>query len=414
MKSNKAAWLAWGLFGAIIAATLYGASGDAFQASAQGDLQSLGTVLLWALIPIVFACVGALIISRQPRNVIGWLVMLPALASGLNALITLPLRGVTSAPSNPSFALFAALWFGGTSWVLIVFPLFFVALLFPNGKPLTPRWRWVIGYGIALVLFFYFLATFVQQWSPTNGDGTASWTIQNPIGFIPQDVMDTIFSLWWGVALAVLALLSALALVLRFRRADLVERAQIKWLLAAAVLFAVSYVPAIVTQGETTGYVAALLNLLFAVGVFAFPIAIGIAILRYRLWDIDVIIRRTVTYAIVVGLLLAVYFGSVILLQQVFASLTGERSEIITILSTLAIAALFIPLRNRVQNAIDRRFNRQRYDAQQVLTKFALTMRDETDLDALSAELLNAVNETMQPKSVSLWLSRGNQKRGIG
>jgi hypothetical protein len=118
-----------------------------------------------------------------------------------------------------------------------------------------------------------------------------------------------------------------------------------------------------------------------------------------------------VTYAIVVTLLLAVYFGSVILLQQFFANITGARSEVITVLSTLAIAALFIPLRNRVQSAIDKRFNRKKYNAQLVLQNFALTVRDETDLEKLSAELLNVVNETMQPKSVSLWLKQEKRSK---
>ena len=183
-----------------------------------------------------------------------------------------------------------------------------------------------------------------------------------------------------------------------------------KWLLFAVSLFAAAYIPSVLTSGEMQGLGGALLNILFLAAALAIPIAIGIAILRYRLFDIDIIIRRTVTYAVVVALLLLVYFGSVILLQQLFANLTGERSEIITIVSTLAIAVLFIPLRNRVQNVIDKRFNRNKYNAQQVLQKFAVTVRDETDLDRLSAEMLNVVNETMQPKNVSLWLKKDSKK----
>jgi hypothetical protein len=183
------------------------------------------------------------------------------------------------------------------------------------------------------------------------------------------------------------------------------ERQQTKWFLFGFVAFL-----ALSAISEALGSLNPFAD---EVGLLIFvfvPLSIGIAILRYRLWDIDVIIRRTVTYAIVVALLAVVYFGSVILLQQAFASITGERSEVITVLSTLAIAVLFIPLRNRVQNAIDKRFNRQKYDAQQVLQKFALTVRDETDLDKLSAELLNVVQETMQPKSVSVWLRKDTDK----
>ena len=142
------------------------------------------------------------------------------------------------------------------------------------------------------------------------------------------------------------------------------------------------------------------------------PIFLTIAILRSRLWDIDVIIRKTVTYTIVVALLLIVYFGGVILLQRVFANVTGQRSEVITVLSTLVIAALFVPLRNRIQDLIDKRFYRKKYDAQKVLQKFSETVRDETDLDKLTAELVNVVQETMQPRSVSVWLKRVDGETG--
>lgn len=136
------------------------------------------------------------------------------------------------------------------------------------------------------------------------------------------------------------------------------------------------------------------------------PLSIGIAIVRYRLWDIDVIVRKTLTYALVAALLAIMYFGLVILLQQLFAAVSNQRSEFITVLSTLAIAALFVPLRNRVQAMIDKRFYRKKYDAQQVLQRFSETVRDETDLEKLTNELLSVVNETMQPKSLALWLSQ--------
>jgi len=150
------------------------------------------------------------------------------------------------------------------------------------------------------------------------------------------------------------------------------------------------------------------LSLIFQV-VYVF---IGIAILRSKLFDIDILIRKTVTYTLVVALLAIVYFGSVILLQQIFANLTGQRSEVITVLSTLVIAALFVPLRNRIQDLIDKRFYRKKYDAQKVLQKFSETVRDETDIDKLTAELVNVVQETMQPKSVSVWLKRVDGETG--
>jgi hypothetical protein len=137
------------------------------------------------------------------------------------------------------------------------------------------------------------------------------------------------------------------------------------------------------------------------------PIGITVSILRYRLWDIDVIIRRTATYGLVTGALVLIYFGSVVALQRILSGVTGSaQNEIVTVLSTLAIAALFVPLRNRIQNAIDKRFNRNKYDAQQVLSDFAHTMRDETDLEKLTGRLMQVVDETMQPRSISVWLKK--------
>jgi hypothetical protein len=208
----------------------------------------------------------------------------------------------------------------------------------------------------------------------------------------------------WLIGLIVLTLLCAAAPFVRYRRATGVEREQIKWLFYACGLFAIVYVPSGLDLGGTDTYLEGILGVLFTLAIMAIPAAIAVAILRYRLYDIDVIIRKTLVYGALTGLLALVYFGSVVLLQGLFEALTGQSSPIIIVISTLLIAALFAPLRRSLQRAIDRRFFRQKYDAQRVLAQFAKTARDEVELETLTAELLRVTRETVQPENVSIWL----------
>ncbi len=264
--------------------------------------------------------------------------------------------------------------------------------IFPNGR-WVPRWiRW-------LAVPTIFLGTMSSS-APVLGIAANS-EIYAVILLVP-------FVLWFIVA--------GYAAIYRYVRvSSALERQQTKWVMAGIfgtfavfIPFAIgSYLfpPNQPSPGRLAFMFLVYLPIAFLSYLFV-PISIAISILRYRLWDIDLLIRRTVTYALVVALLGVVYFGSVILLQQIFVGFIGTNSEIITVLSTLAIAALFVPLRNRVQDGIDKRFNRKKYDAQQVLQKFSETARDETDIDTLTNELVKVVNETMQPKSVTLWLKR--------
>ncbi len=409
MKTRLTPLIAWLLCAGIIATILFDLVRAVFNGALSVESSQLVSSLVQGLIPISFALVGSLILSQQSRNVIGWLLILPALSFAMSSLIGPLYSNLTTAPEAPSVWLYLALYVNGVSWVFFIFPLFFLALLFPTGKPLSPRWRWVIAYGAVLLLFFLVLAALAKDIGPVEDE--QRWVLPNPIGFITQDDFDTIFGLPWGIALGSLTLLSLASLVVRYWRAGGVERQQLKWLLFAAAFFAAAYVPAVLAAGEMEGFGRYILDVLFLSAALAFPIAIGIAILRYRLWDIDVIIRRTMTYALVTAMLLVIFFGSVIVLQQLFAQFTNTGgSEIITVISTLTIAALFVPLRNRVQSEIDKRFNRKKYDAQKIMENFSRTVRDETDIDTLTNELVNVVQETMQPKSVTLWLKKESKK----
>jgi peptidoglycan/LPS O-acetylase OafA/YrhL len=200
------------------------------------------------------------------------------------------------------------------------------------------------------------------------------------------------------------------ALVVRYRRAGRVERQQMKWLLVATALFAAAYIPVFLFTDFDFGPDAVFWSYLWMVAMLLIPVAIGIAILRYRLYDIDVIIRKALLYAVLTALLALVYFGSIALIQGIVTAVSGQSSSVVIVLSTLAIAALFAPLRRRIQDVIDRRFFRKKYDAQRVLAQFAVTARDETDLDTLTAELARVVQETLQPEHVSVWLREDNRR----
>lgn len=197
-------------------------------------------------------------------------------------------------------------------------------------------------------------------------------------------------------------LASVTSLFVRYRRAQSMERQQIKWLLYAGAFFAVSYAVVFFStaDSETEGWN----NLWFELSLLTMPLAIAIAILRYRLFDIDLIIRRTLLYGVLTALLAVVYFGSVVVLQTIVGRTAGEQSPLIIVLSTLLIAALFTPLRRRLQTVLDRRFYRKKYNAQRELDRFAQTARDEVALDALKKVLLRVVQETMQPDSAAIWL----------
>ena len=288
--------------------------------------------------------------------------------------------------------------------LLLVDTVAFVLLpfIFPNGR-FVPRWmRWIL-LPLGLIMF------------PSQMLLTAAGEKDNPVASIGLLVG---FTAWF--------LAAGYAVIYRYTRiSNALERQQTKWVMAGFLGTFVGIIPftvitfAFPPSQPSPERLAFVLLVLFPIGLISYLFlsgAIAIAILRYRLWDIDILILKTLLYSILTALLALTYFGSVIILQSVFAALGGQRSELAIVASTLAIAALFLPLRRRVQNAIDRRFYRRKYDAAKTLAAFGQTARDETDLGKLTARLIEVVQETMQPAQVSLWLKDFNAKppRGKG
>jgi hypothetical protein len=213
-------------------------------------------------------------------------------------------------------------------------------------------------------------------------------------------------------ALFVSVFLSTLSLVVRYLRADGVERQQLRWLAGAAILIGVYIVGGLVGLDRLLGEgVWNLINAVANAGLYA---AVGVAILRYRLYEIDIIINRTLVYGSLTAMLVALYLGGVVTMQAIFRALTGQEQQpqLAVVVSTLAIAALFNPLRHRIQSFIDRRFYRRKYDTRKTLEAFSSKLRDETDLEALHDELVGVVRETIQPAHVSLWLRPETATRG--
>jgi len=351
--------------------------------------------------------VGALITSRHPKNPVGWI----CLAVGL--FWTLIFLGASIPGSGPYPVTIAALT--QAIWIPPVGLLgIYLILLFPDGKLPSRRWRplaWLSG--VVMVL-----ATLGITFSPGPLEGHPG--VRNPLGLegIPPWVATAGIVILLMLPMCMLA--SALSLVLRYRRSGGEEREQIKWIALAASVVGLVYLIAMVSSltysgpwgGAGTPLWLGLLQQASLVSFTAVPIAVGFAVLKYRLYDIDILINRTLVYGSLTAALVALYLGGIVVLQGVFLALTGEKSTLAIVASTLLIAALFTPLRRRIQGFIDRRFYRNKYDARKTLEGFSARLRDETDLGTLRDDLTSVVRETMQPAYVSLWLrpDRGSKK----
>jgi hypothetical protein len=288
----------------------------------------------------------------------------------------------------------------------------YLILLFPDGKLPSRRWRplaWLSG--VVMVL-----ASLGVTFAPGPLEGQPG--VRNPFGLegAPPWV--------WTAGIVILLLLplcmlaSALSLVMRYRRSGGVEREQIKWIAFAASVVGLLYLIAMVGSlflgwgAAGTPLWLALLQQAALVSFTAVPIAVGFAVLKYRLYDIDVVINRTLVYGSLTAMLVGVYVVSIVVLRGLLGALTGQESQLAIVASTLVVAALFNPLRRRIQAFIDRRFYRRKYDAVKTLEAFSAKLRDETDLDALSDDLVGVVRDTMQPAHVSLWLRPDPPPRG--
>ena len=359
------------------------------------DLAFTTGELVLGLALLVFGWFGALIVSRQPRHPIGWILCAFGVLAGVGGLASeYAIYGLRSHPGAlPGAAALA--WFASWVFALELALLTALLLLFPTGRPPSSRWRWVlwlagIGAGCSVV-------GALAMW-PLRGIAL----LQVSGGPEPVGVLETFYAV--GFWVAVVAVLAAIAsLVVRLRRARGVERQQLKWVVYAVVVVVLCFILFMVAP-DPIGLTELAADVVFALLIAVIPIAMGVAILRYRLYDIDRLINRTLVYGLLTALLGGLYASAVLVLGQVFGGVGRDPPSWVVAGATLAVAALFQPARHRIQAIVDRRFNRRKYNAAKTVEAFSLRLRDEVDLDALTAELLAVVHQTIQPTKVSLWL----------
>jgi hypothetical protein len=428
MSARATSWLVWCLWLLCVSLISF-ALLFYFLASQTTPTDTLPALIAFlSVLSLAFPTVGALVASRRPENPIGWIFCgtgilygVQAFASGYANYAQLGHDG-----SLPGGAVMA--WISG--WIGVpILPLAgaLLVLLFPNGKLLSRKWQpvvWIAACGSAMLALAAALDPGSLLFQPTfdnplgfGGDiGKLGPSESRPLLDQPSlarradpninasGIVEILVRVGFFFVL-VSWLFAVAAMITRMDQARGAERQQLKWFVYTVALLVVGFLAALLGFGQH--------SVAWNIGIAAFnflPVAAGIAILRYRLYDIDVVINRTLVYGVLTAALALVYVGSIVLFQGLFRALSGGNSQLAVVASTLAIAALFVPLRRRVQAFVDRRFYRRKYDAAKTLETFSVKLRDETDLEALNYDLVEVVKETMQPAHVSLWLRPPDRK----
>jgi len=353
----------------------------------------------WLIHMIGFTAVGAVVTLRRPANAIGWLLLCAGLCSAVGGLaLEYGVYAIFGRAIALPGGVFGA-WLGSWIWafyIIVVLPL--VLLLFPDGRPLSTRW-WLVGW--AAIIEALLTAAFMA-FKP--GPLQLAPYIDNPFTPLASSLIYTLGTLsgWLSVPVIGGAVLSQ---VVRFRRSAGIERAQIKWLAFSAVPLGAAAFASIVLPDK-------LGQVLFVLLLLSVPVAVGIAILRYRLYDIDLLINRTLVYGATSTAIAVFFFAGIVALQTLLRPLTAG-SDLAVAGATIVSFGLFQPVRRRIQGAVDRRFNRSRYNAARALDAFADRVRNEVELDALRAHILRVVNRTVAPAHASLWLRSDLAKKEL-
>lgn len=411
MKEIRLRRIAWGLALISLIGLLFSALLVALSQAGWDEryLEILSTAIVGCGAPIL----GLVILRQQPRNRIGWLWLIYALAVAFFSLaFAFKYQANSSPPIGYSDGLFVILIFSEIASIIRLIGIVFLILWFPDGRLPSARWRFIYWW-TAISFIFLILRLFSKQvpWTDVQGVVEGAPIINNPIGFLPAQFTVDLSNLLSPIgffSILVMSFLAVLSIIIRFRSAGQVVRTQILWFVMGSLTYALVIIVFLVLLNVELEELAGIVG---GLAILPFYLAIGIAITRYRLYAINIIIRRTLVYGLLTATLALVFFGGVTLLQSLFQAISGQQSAISIVLSTLAIAALFNPLRRRIQDFIDRRFYRKKYDAQQTLERFASVARSEVELEQLTEQLSNVVEETLQPEKTVIWLQPIKQSR---
>ena len=412
ISHRAAAWLAWSMWSLSLLFVVFSGGVLGYLGVSSRSYSDLGIEVLITSQELTFTTVGAFVASRRPENPLGWIFCAGGLLFSIVTAAAAYAEYASQASPGQLLGMEYVGWFA--EWVPL--PTVFLTatmlfLLFPNGRFLSAEWRFVAWVAVIGWVMTTLGGAFGVETTGTPYGGY----INNPVEIsnVMGEVLRTLQE--FGLVLLLLCLLASItSLFARWVRARGQERQQLKWFAYASAVMVGGVLSVVFTWGSSLEF---MWNVGWLVGILGFaflPVAMAIAILRYRLYDIDRIINRTLVYGSLTAMLALVYFGGVTVTQALFRALTSEEQlpQLLVVASTLLIAALFTPLRRRIQSFIDKRFYRRKYDARKTLEAFSAKLRNETDLDALSYDLVGVVRETMQPTHVSVWLRPATAPKG--
>jgi len=403
MENKRARIIAWGLAAIVILSSVTSVVFWVTRSSGHPTFYDWVEALGWGLaLPLIFSVLAALIISRQPGNRVGWLMMVVALA--INNPVTYWVQQAQTPPETMTAGLWLLVWINTWSWVPVIFPIFLIPLYFPTGQVPSPRWRWVFKLVISLGILFLIMAAFTREIGQELG-----WAIQNPIGFIPSEFLEGPFFVLWGGLLIASITACVVSLFQRYRQAGSGERQQIKWLLLAGagfvLVYGLTFIFTDVSSWVTNGWV----DLALVLSILGMPVAITVAIFRYRLWDLDVVINRALIYGPLTTVMAGIFAMVIALTSELTKEALGDQSKALgAAISAVIVAVVFQPLRDRIEAFVDKHFYPQKLDLASGLVEAAPEYWSFLKQKTLTRLTLEHVRRALGTEHVGFYLASGS------